>query len=225
MNSELDVATGELPSKRKLATAMGVALVAAGAILMTIVLPAEYGVDPLRTGAALGLTRLSAPVPLPQELAPRGATALTPVHEGPVSQYGAEYKIDSAQFSLGPYEYVEYKYRLEMGAALLYSWTASSQVIHDFHGEPDGGKPGYAESFDKQARRQGFGSFTAPFSGIHGWYWENPGGETVTVKLASAGFYSSALEFRFDHTRRPHELTALDTLTIPRKTDPAAGVP
>ena len=22
------------------------------------------------------------------------------------------------------------------------------------------------------------GSFTAPFSGIHGWYWENPGGES-----------------------------------------------
>ena len=95
MNPELDVVTRELPSKRKLATAIGLALAAAGLILVTIVLPAEYGVDPLRTGAAIGLTRMSAPVRLPEEFAPRGATPATPVQAGAVAHYGGEYKVDS----------------------------------------------------------------------------------------------------------------------------------
>ena len=168
MNPESDAPSRELPSKRKLAMAIGLALVTAGGILVTIVLPAEYGIDPFGTGAALGLNRLSSVAPLPEELAPRGAT-LTPVQEGPASHYAAEYKVDSTQFTLGPYEYVEYKYHLEKGAALLYSWTANAQVIHDFHGQPNGGKPDDEESFDKQARRHGYGSFNAPFSGIHGW--------------------------------------------------------
>ena len=168
---------------------------------------------------------MSAPVPLPEELVPSNATSSTPVQDGPVAHYGGEYKVDSTEFSLGPYEYVEYKYHLEKGAALLYSWTASAQVIHDFHGQPDGGKPGDEESFDKRPRRQGSGSFIAPFSGIHGWFWENPGSDTITVKLASAGFYSAAVEFRIDKTRRSHELTALNALMIRRRPDATAGVP
>lgn len=227
MNPADDWPSRELPSKQKLAKAIVLALVAAAVILMTIVLPAEYGVDPLGTGTALGLMRLSAPALPLQEVAAPGAAAapLTPVQRGPLAHYAAEYKVDSAQFSLGPYEYVEYKYRLEKGATLLYSWTASAPVIQDFHAEPDGGKPGYFESFEKEMMRQAHGTFTAPFSGIHGWYWENPGGTEVSVKLTSAGFYSFALEFLMDHTRRPHELTPLGALMFPRKTDPTPGAP
>lgn len=67
---------------------------------------------------------------------------MTPVQLGPVGHYAAEYKIDAAQFVLGPYEYVEYKYRLEKGASMLYSWTASSPVAHDLYGARDGGPRG-----------------------------------------------------------------------------------
>ena len=31
--------------------------------------------------------------------------------------------------------------------------------------------------------------FHAPFSGIHGWFWENRGLTTVTVKLNASGFF------------------------------------
>ena len=37
------------------------------------------------------------------------------------------------------------------------------------------------------------GTVTAPFSGIHGWYWENPGTQTTTVTLSAAGCYKMAL--------------------------------
>ena len=76
---------------------------------------------------------------------------------------------------------------------MLYSWRADGGLLHDLHGDRDGAPANPSESFDKEPRRQASGAFTAPFTGIHGWYWENPGGETVTVSLASAGFYASAI--------------------------------
>jgi hypothetical protein len=42
----------------RIGVATGVALLAAGLALVMIVLPAEYGVDPLGTGARLGLLPL-----------------------------------------------------------------------------------------------------------------------------------------------------------------------
>src|SRR5579872_2966440 len=49
----------EAPSKAAIAKASGIALAVALVILFTTVLPAEYGIDPLKTGAGLGLTDLS----------------------------------------------------------------------------------------------------------------------------------------------------------------------
>ena len=45
-------------------------------------------------------------------------------------------------------------------------------------------------------RASASGTLTAPFPGIHGWYWENTTGEPVTVTLATAGYYNLAHEFR-----------------------------
>jgi hypothetical protein len=207
MPSIQDSQTPALPSKRQLATTTAMALAVATTLLVTVVLPAEYGLDPLRTGKALGLTRLSDPPSTPDVVAaPAGGAALTPTIDGPIGHYPAPFKSDTTQFVLGPYEFVEYKYRLEKGAIMLYSWTGTAAVVHDFHGEPQGGGENAAVSYEKKPRRDASGSFTAPFSGIHGWYWENPGADPITVNLTSAGFYSAALEIRSDRTRRTHEL-------------------
>ena len=88
---------------------------------------------------------------------------------------------------------------------MVYSWTSTAPVVHDFHGDEDGSIDAPV-SYDKKGSNQESAEFTAPFSGIHGWYWENPGAETITITITSAGFYSSALELRSDHTRRQHEL-------------------
>jgi hypothetical protein len=210
------------PSKRQLVKAAVIAWFVAMAVLVVAILPAEYGIDPLGTGRALGLTQLSAPEPLTEEVAlPSNPTALMPMQEGPVGHYSAEYKFDSVEFVLGPYEFLEYKYRLEKGANMLYSWTATADLIHDLHGEADGAAPDSAESFDKRGRRQAYGTYTAPFPGIHGWFWENPGGENVTIKLTTSGFYSAALEIRSDRTRRPHAVTPLAEITLPKRIIPA----
>jgi len=208
----------QAPTGRALVKASVIALAVASILLVTVVFPAEYGMDPLGTGGALGLSALSGaaaveePVPVPE------GVKVVPVQEGPFALYPAEFKVDSRELVLGPYEYVEYKYHLERGAAMLFSWRASGDVMHDFHGDPEGQSSSTAaQSFDARPRRQADGSFTAPFTGIHGWYWENPGGETITVRVTTSGFYTSAHQFRFDRTRLAREVRPLDTIT------PAAG--
>src|SRR6185503_17207894 len=49
----------QLPSARTLMKASAVALAVASVLLMAIVFPAEYGIDPLGTGEAFGLSALS----------------------------------------------------------------------------------------------------------------------------------------------------------------------
>jgi hypothetical protein len=166
------------PSRTQIATAAGASLVVASVLLVAFVLPAEYGIDPLGTGRLLGLTDLA------------GGTS------GAITRQDAAYKTNTATFELGPYEFVEFKYRLEQGASMVYSWTATGPVIYDLHSEPEGAPPGYAESFDKAQAPSANGTYTAPFSGIHGWFWENPGSKLVTITLTTAGFYTAAQEFR-----------------------------
>jgi hypothetical protein len=205
-------ATPDGPSMRRLAMASAAAFAVAGILLITVVWPAEYGLDPLGTGRLLGLSALggatvAAPVPPPQ------GEKVAPVQEGPFALYPAQFNVDSRMIVLGPYEYVEYKYHLEKGAAMVFSWQASGDVMHDFHGDREGQPSSTsAESFDSRPRRQADGSFTAPFTGIHGWFWENLGGESITVKLTTAGFYTSAHQFRSDRTRATREVRGLDAI-------------
>lgn len=215
MSTTTEVPTAATPTLSQLARTSAIALLVAFTLLVTIVLPAEYAIDPLGTGRWLGLTEIAAPPVNPVEEMRSAGAALAPVVKGPIGQYPAEFKFDVFEIALQPYEYIEYKYHLEQGATLLYSWNASAPLIQDFHGEragvPDGGAA--EESFDKENRQQASGSLTAPFTGIHGWYWENPGGQAITIRLTSSGFYASAMEIRSDRTRHPRVLRALETLS------------
>jgi hypothetical protein len=226
MTSPTEPQTPAPPSLSKLAKTTAIALLAAAALLVAIVLPAEYGIDPLGTGRRLGLTEIAAPLLRPVEVVSPDGAVLAPVQRGPVGEYPAEFKLDVFEVTLQPYDYIEYKYHLEQGATMLYSWTASAPVIHDFHGERSSGASdgGPAEvSFDGQDRRQASGSFTAPFSGIHGWFWENPGGESIHIRLTSSGFYSSALEIHSDRSRRIRSLRPLKTLSPLPEVSAGAG--
>jgi hypothetical protein len=119
----------------------------------------------------------------------------------------APYASDSAQIEIAPYDYVEYKYRLAKGAAMVYSWSATAAVIHDFHGAPDGGGDVDEVSVEKGTVARGSGTLTAAFDGMHGWYWENPGASPITITVTSAGFYTRAVESRSNRTTQIHEVT------------------
>lgn len=173
------------PSKAKLGLATLLALALAGVVLVTVVLPAEYNIDPLGTGQALGLVELS------------GEGAAIPVRADGIIDQSEGYRLDQRTFELEPEEFVEYKYRLEAGQAMVYSWTASYWVRSEMHSEADDAPEGTAEFFEvvEQALRRN-GSYVAPFPGIHGWYWLNETDRPVTVTLNASGFFEMAIEFR-----------------------------
>lgn len=100
------------------------------------------------------------------------------------------------QFTLAPKEGMEYKYRLEKGGSFLYAWTATSELYWELHSEPEGAPRGYAEFFDTNQGAASNGAYQAPFTGVHGWWWENRSDREVTITLSSAGFYTESREYR-----------------------------
>jgi hypothetical protein len=183
-------------AKERIMLNVGAALLVAGLLLVIAVLPAEYGVDPLGIGRRLGLTAMN---DVKKELDAFQSRAATVGGGATIVPQERRYQNETVQFKLSPRGSIEYKYRLDKGEALLYSWTATGPVNYELHAEPDGAPRGYAESFEKQdARDSAAGTLTAPFSGIHGWYWENPSDKEVTVSLSAAGFYNMSHEFQKD---------------------------
>ncbi|MDX2142479.1 MAG: hypothetical protein SFV19_03905 [Rhodospirillaceae bacterium] len=205
MNSNAMAPEPALPSPRKLAVACLTSLVVALVLLVTAVLPVEYGLDPLGTGRMLGLLR-EAPVDAAAVDIPQGDQGLTPSLRGDVALYGGLYRTDAVEFVIEPYDYLEFKYRLEQGAAMLFSWAADGTLIHEFHGDPDA-NPQDVRSYDKSDKSMANGSFVAPVTGIHGWFWENPGNTPITLRLASSGFYAEAVEFRSDKSRNRRDVS------------------
>jgi hypothetical protein len=234
MNTTQTTVQGQAPSVRSLVIATVIALVAAGVILIAFVLPAEYGIDPLGTGRALGLTNLASvtgektPAAAAAPASPTADTVrasinpvlvLSPTGDAPsvkdafISQRN-RFQFDSREITLEPAEGMEIKYNMKKGAGLLYSWTTSAPVFFEFHGEPNvkpKGKEGtdYYESYDlqdKEPKDQAHGTFIAPSTGLHGWFWENKSPNAVTLKLVSAGFYDWIFQNRND------KQTALKTM-------------
>lgn len=181
------------PSVRALALAAGIA----AGVLLVAVLPAEYGLDPTGLGQRLGLLALGAP---PADRATglhdflESAPPATPVRR------------ENLTFELGPFESVEYKYELNTGEGLLYSWHSSGEVLVNFHGErspaaavsdPANGSPdGAATAFNNGRARANHGVFVAPFAGRHGWFFQNRGAAPITVALQTVGFFDRAIDYR-----------------------------
>ena len=176
-NSEDTVNEFEAPSKKKIAKATVIAFVVAVIILFVAVLPAEYGIDPLHTGKLLGLMNLSEAA----QAATAKATSASQAPVQPASNAGKiytpqtnTYKVDSRDLKLGPGEGIEIKYRMNKGSGMLYSWKSTGKVFYEFHGEPEGAPKDYFDSYEKDdqvEKQQSNGAFTAPTTGIHGWFW------------------------------------------------------
>ena len=140
-------------------------------------------------GAAVAAQQAAPPAPANWTAPTPTPNAIRPQQDG--------YKQDAVEFTLAPGEGMEYKYGLNSGAAFIYSWTADGLLHFEMHSVPDGAPSTFAETFEKlDDRPAGHGSYTAPFTGIHGWYWQNKTDKPVTLKMTTAGFYTQSQEFR-----------------------------
>ncbi len=180
-------------SKRAIVKATLVALTVAVVLLFTAVLPAEYGVDPLKTGRLLRLNRISH------------------VQTGIVTLQPGTYKVDTEEIGLHPNEGFEIKYHMQKGASIVFAWKADGPLQFEFHGEPDvKPKPDYYESYllDNKGRAEFYGSFIAPSTGVHGWFWQNKTKNDVRMHLTVSGFFDSAK--MYDAGAPPEDLIIKD---------------
>jgi hypothetical protein len=180
-----------LPSGRQLLKLTAIAVAVAAVVLVTTVLPAEYGIDPTGIGRLLGLKSMSAaPAANP---APASGLSLTLPGAGSGAVWRAQqpYRSDELSLTLNPEEGAEIKARVQQGGRFVFTWVAEGGAVNfDMHGEKFDAPSGEFTSYWKgRDASTGHGEFTAPFPGTHGWYWRNRGGVPVTIKVRTAGFY------------------------------------
>jgi hypothetical protein len=194
----------DLPSSAQLLKSTGLAAIAAAAILVTIVLPSEYGIDPTGIGGVLGLsemgdikTQLAEEAEADRLMELESSEAQTQSSLGDVlfglfvgsaSAQTVEAWTDEYSVTLAPGDGIEVKLVMEAGAEAEYLWTVDGGVVNfDMHG--DGG--GENISYEKGRAVPGDeGVLTAAFAGNHGWFWRNRDSQDVTVSLLVRGAYS-----------------------------------
>ena len=169
---------------KRVLLATGLAFVVATTVFVAFVLPAEFGIDPTGIGRALGLTGL-------------GGAPPRDLHRTDVSLVQ-----DVREFELAPFESVELKYDLAAGDGFVYDWNATGEVFFDVHAEPEGADPGVAESFAQGRDTADAGTYVARFAGVHGWFWENRGAMTVTVRVRTTGFVTGATRYHDGMSQR-----------------------
>lgn len=198
------------PSGKSILISVVVALLGAAAVLVTVILPAEYNIDPTRIGAALGLTALNAPARTVQVVDVVGGNEKyrqaaipdfgqpVPLPNPGVFQKGiTPARTESLTITLQPGQKTELKTVLKAGQMILFSWQAEGgQVYVDFHGhEPSAGDEFWVRYEEQQSGTKGSGSLVAPFAGEHGWFWLNISEKPVTIKLNVNGYYEKVVNY------------------------------
>ena len=205
----------ELPTSRKLIRSTVIAVVTAGVLLTTAVLPAEYGIDPTGIGNALGLKKmgeikttlakeaagetsggspLAAAVPSTTISTPTAtATAKTEATASPSPTPESAGKTDEVTVSLKPGQAAEVKLDMRKGAKVTYEWTVRGGVVNvDAHGDPVNPPAGFYHGYGKGRQvSKDAGVLQAAFDGKHGWYWRNRSNSAVTVTLNTNGQYTA----------------------------------
>lgn len=192
---------GTAPSKKSLVKATAVAAIAAAAITVSFILPAEYGIDPTGIGKLTGLTVIAEvgnseaekqDAVIPEVQPTTGSNLLADVSLSPVSKQDTEMKSKTMELTLAPGKGAELKAKMLKGQTVVFSWTSNGKaLLVDMHGEEVNAKPDeYTSYWLERAQSSGSGNFVAPFDGSHGWYWKNKGTEPVTVTVTIHGFFA-----------------------------------
>ena len=200
----------ELPTTPQLLRSTAIAIASAAVLLVTVVLPAEFAVDPTGVGRVLGLTQMGE---IKQQLAEEAAnddvsSAATiaedeaPLADDATALQSADVSVSAAEseqpasawrdevtLTLAPGEAAEIKLVMKSGETARYEWRADQgHVNSDLHGD---GTAGQSTSYRKgRAEASDTGELTAAFDGSHGWFWRNRSDVPVTLVLQTTGDYS-----------------------------------
>lgn len=202
----------ELPSTRQLIKSTIIAIAAAAAILITIVLPSEYAVDPTGVGKILNLTemgeikqQLSAEAEADRQLqmqmieTEEKSSSLMDGLLGLIvssahAQSAGEAWTDEETYTLVPGESIEIKLVMEEGAEAEFLWVAEGGVLNfDLHGDGSGKNISYEKG--RGVPNQD-GVLKASFTGNHGWFWRNRDKQDVMLTLSVRGAYSDIVVYK-----------------------------
>ncbi len=199
-NSQLPSAD-DLPTSRQLLRSTLIALAMALLLLVTVVMPAEYAIDPTGVGRLLGLTQMgevkkaiaeenAGPAVAPQEMA-APAVAVAPATASTEASPLVAARQDEISITLQPGQGAEVKLEMKKDAQVNYLWSVSGgKVNYDTHGDPYGAPRDFYHGYGKGKQTpQDEGVLTAAFDGKHGWFWRNRGDAPVTVTLRVSGDY------------------------------------
>ena len=207
----------ELPSSQQLLRSTVIALIAAIVLLVTVVMPSEYAIDPTGAGRMLGLTQMgevnqqlateaaadaatpvvaapaapqSVPQAAPQPAVSTAAEATAPAVATPavVEAEGQQHEMSIA---LAPGQGAEIKLEMLKGSKVNYFWTANGGLVnYDTHGDPYNAPREFYHGYGKgRAAPEDQGVLEAAFDGKHGWFWRNRTSKPVTVTLRTEGNY------------------------------------
>ncbi len=194
----------ELPTSAQLLRSTIIAGVVALAILVMVVLPAEYGFDPTGAGRVLGLTEMGE---IKHHLRHEAEeddhdhenTSLLPgfLNIGllnilvPAAHAQDSWR-DQVSLTMAPGESAELKLVMNSGDSAQYAWVAEGGRINfDLHAHGDGQSVTYEKG---RGEASGEGEFTAEFTGTHGWFWRNRDKSDVTVIINLSGDYSEVIQ-------------------------------
>lgn len=201
-------------STRSLGAKLGMATAGAAVLLVTMVLPAEHGIDPTGIGKLLGVKALSAetaqePVDFGQSMSFNIADYDTTADEivqsvqGLIKLEETPFKSETILIEIEDYGEMEHKFIMPQDSTLVYSWEVldakGDGVFFEFHGHPSSADAvkypdGFEQAYSKGEGTAQSGSFTAPFPGYHGWYLMNLEEGPIKVALTVSGYYDEHKE-------------------------------
>jgi hypothetical protein len=189
--------TSQPPSRGRLLAILGGGFAVASAITVFAVLPAEFHSDPTGVGAATGLMSLSAAPEATSAPVAAGQGAAAPAPVAAAARDDPKpFRTDTIDIPMGAAEQdgseLEYKVHMTAGQALVYSWSVAApkdEFYVDFHSEQRPSAKQNVVSHKVGLMIASNGSLTAPFEGIHGWYFQNQSVKPVVVHLKISGFY------------------------------------
>lgn len=203
----------ELPSTNQLLKSTTLAAVVAGVLLVTVVMPAEYGIDPTGIGNLIGLKKMgeirvsldkeaaadktkdaSASSTLQKEVVnpaiastPQQPPVATPQLVGTAAANALNHE---TQVTLAPDEGAEIKVDMSKGKKVQYTWsTDGGKANFDVHADSKTLGIDYHQ-YSKGSSQSEQGTLEAAFDGSHGWFWRNRTSSPLTITLKTKGEYT-----------------------------------
>ncbi len=210
------------PSVASLVRSTAVSAAVAAVLAVTCVLPAEYAIDPTGAGHVLGLTQMGQIKRDAEIKLANGKKALlqspSSIHFAsgshiisdamPIGEAWARLaqaapaaaakvpaaKTDTLEIVLEPNAKMELKAWMKKGESYSFTWSASSAINFNFHGEKHNAPASEYTEYKKGVATTDKGEFTAGYDGTHGWSWRNRTKQPITVKATIIGSYEKFAE-------------------------------